>query len=122
MNLSRATTTRVKDASGLAVAYVYYEEEPGRRTAANLMTRDEARAGSQPTLTTNSVRAPERRNLLFHQYSTAQLVAGRDLSRQYAKFIDVPVADEHLDRGYRSLIAAAPLGIAPPLSPQAFDL
>jgi hypothetical protein len=33
----------VKDANGLAVAYVYYEEEPGRRAAANLMTKDEAR-------------------------------------------------------------------------------
>jgi endo-1,4-beta-D-glucanase Y len=33
----------VKDANGLAVAYVYYEEEPGRRAAANLMNKDEAR-------------------------------------------------------------------------------
>jgi hypothetical protein len=34
----------VKDASSLAVAYVYYELKPGRRTASNnLMTRDEAR-------------------------------------------------------------------------------
>ena len=33
----------VKDVNGLAIAYVYYEEDPGRRTAANLMTRDEAR-------------------------------------------------------------------------------
>jgi endo-1,4-beta-D-glucanase Y len=33
----------VKDANGLGVAYVYYEEEPGRRAAANLMTKDEAR-------------------------------------------------------------------------------
>ncbi len=33
----------VKDGNGLAIAYVYYEEDPGRRTAANLMTRDEAR-------------------------------------------------------------------------------
>jgi hypothetical protein len=33
----------VKEANGFAVAYVYYEEEPGRRTSANLMTRDEAR-------------------------------------------------------------------------------
>ena len=32
----------VKDANGLAVSYVYYESEPGRRTAANLMTKDEA--------------------------------------------------------------------------------
>jgi hypothetical protein len=29
----------VKDRAGTALAYVYYEEEPGRRTAANLMTR-----------------------------------------------------------------------------------
>jgi endo-1,4-beta-D-glucanase Y len=33
----------VKDKSGFAVAYVYYEEEAGRRSAANLMTKDEAR-------------------------------------------------------------------------------
>jgi hypothetical protein len=33
----------VKDANGANVAYVYYEEEKGRRAAANLMTRDEAR-------------------------------------------------------------------------------
>ncbi len=34
----------VRDGNGQAVAYVYYEEEPGRRSAANLMTRDEAAA------------------------------------------------------------------------------
>jgi hypothetical protein len=33
----------VKDANGANVAYVYYEEEPGRRAAANLMTKEEAR-------------------------------------------------------------------------------
>ena len=33
----------VSDANGQALAYVYYEEEPGRRTAAKLMTQDEAR-------------------------------------------------------------------------------
>ena len=33
----------VSDANGQALAYVYYEEEAGRRTAAKLMTQDEAR-------------------------------------------------------------------------------
>ena len=29
--------------AGQALAYPYYEEEPGRRTAASLLTRDQAR-------------------------------------------------------------------------------
>ena len=29
--------------NGQAMAYCYYEVEPGRQTAANLLTRDEAR-------------------------------------------------------------------------------
>jgi hypothetical protein len=33
----------VRDASGQAVSYVYYESEPGRRSAAKLLSKDEAR-------------------------------------------------------------------------------
>jgi hypothetical protein len=33
----------VRGANGQALAYVYSEEEPGRRAAAKLLTRDEAR-------------------------------------------------------------------------------
>jgi hypothetical protein len=33
----------VKDNNGQVLAYVYFESDAGRRTAANLLTRDEAR-------------------------------------------------------------------------------
>jgi hypothetical protein len=33
----------VRDANGQALSYVYFEEEPGRRAAAKLLTKDEAR-------------------------------------------------------------------------------
>jgi endo-1,4-beta-D-glucanase Y len=33
----------VKDGADQKLAYIYYEEDPGRRSAANLLTKDEAR-------------------------------------------------------------------------------
>jgi hypothetical protein len=36
----------VRDSTGQQLAYVYFEEEPGRRSAAKLLTKDE-RGGSR---------------------------------------------------------------------------
>jgi hypothetical protein len=44
----------LKDRAGLSLAYVYFEEEPGRRAATRLMTRDEARQ-----ITANIANLPE---------------------------------------------------------------
>jgi hypothetical protein len=33
----------VRDANGQALGYIYYESEPGRRSAAKLLSKDEAR-------------------------------------------------------------------------------
>jgi hypothetical protein len=33
----------IRDANRYALAYVYFEEEPGRRSSAHLLTREEAR-------------------------------------------------------------------------------
>ena len=44
----------VKDGNGQTLAYVYFEEEPGRRAAENLMSHDEAGA-----LAVNIAKLPE---------------------------------------------------------------
>ena len=46
----------VRDANGQQLAYVYFENEPGRRSAATLLTKDEARR-----IAANIAKLPDRK-------------------------------------------------------------
>jgi hypothetical protein len=61
----------VRDANGQRLGYFYFEEEPGRRSAAKLLSKDEARRiaanlGKLPELLAKE-KAPERRPRLFRE-------------------------------------------------------
>ncbi len=53
----------VKDQNGQALAYVYFEEELGRRSAPNLLTRDVARRIAASATTGPRVARSARRDL-----------------------------------------------------------
>src|SRR6185312_6857475 len=55
----------VRDANGQALSYVYYENEGGRRTAASLLTHDEARriAANIARPTKSTPRRADRRTI-----------------------------------------------------------
>ena len=69
----------VRDANGQALSYVYYENEPGRRTAADLLTRDEARR-----IAINIAKMPEFEVSAMRNSLTVTIIAIAMLASQLA--------------------------------------
>jgi len=76
----------VRDGNFQALAYVYFEEEPGRRSAAKLLSRDEA-AGSPSTsqgcqnCSAARIRATDRLRYRSAPWRAARTVSGLGTSR-----------------------------------------
>ncbi len=93
----------VKDGNGQALVYVYFEEEPGRRSAENLMSHDEAGALAvngrrSPSVQDNIIQMKSVKNHKNHHYFN-NLGPSHALQNSNANQMAMPHTCARLDRG-----------------------
>jgi hypothetical protein len=78
----------VRDAIGQALAYVYFEDAPGRRVAAKLLTRDEARRIAANIVKVVSLTLPKIGALQFVTESVHKAEGSADLLSHVAEHFE----------------------------------